>query len=442
MNNLSFGNVNKAFDYLALNDDQPDPVKSECSYLPDPKQNPKSINDKPLEKRLCTHCELSALPHADTPGHKSDRFGHIPILKAVCKGQTKILQSLLQNAPDAVNTKFNFPELGRDITLLYAAVAFRQPSAVKVLLQFGADANALCQPSWTGSSHYSTPLMATIDINCQKKAQIEVVDMLIKQGANVNAIKSESGRMLTWPPLTVAAYAKDIKTVELLVNRGADVDACFSDSDIDKINGCTPLMMAASCGHTRVVQYLLKKGANVNAGQYNAGEQNGRTAMTLAAMSNHTEVGKTLMEYGADVNVAMSNAGVEEGCTPVIAAASRGNRQFVQFLLENNADVNATMSSGAKKGWTALLCASCNGCKSITKLLLDHGANINAAESDEGAAKGRTPYMAASENGFKGVAKLLRERGAKLPPQQITPQSDFQTIMNSQPCDAVEGLVD
>ena len=61
-----------------------------------------------------------------------------------------------------------------------------------------------------------------------------------------------------WTPLHNAVDSDDKEIVELLVNNGADVNATHN-------GGGTPLHWAARKGHKQIVELLIANGANVNA---------------------------------------------------------------------------------------------------------------------------------------------------------------------------------
>uniref|UniRef100_A0A1X7SEM0 Uncharacterized protein n=1 Tax=Amphimedon queenslandica TaxID=400682 RepID=A0A1X7SEM0_AMPQE len=60
----------------------------------------------------------------------------------------------------------------------------------------------------------------------------------------------------------------------------------------------TPLAMACIRGHTKIVELLLKKGANANVT-----DENELTPLGNASIPGHTEIVKLLLEHGANVNV-------------------------------------------------------------------------------------------------------------------------------------------
>src|ERR1700733_9463781 len=77
------------------------------------------------------------------------------------------------------------------------------------------------------------------------------------------------------------------------------------------------LHWAAFCGHERVVQRLLEKGADVESEDI----YEGTTPLWWAAMKGHEAVVKLLLEKGADVE----SKDIYEGTTPLLRAAMKGH---------------------------------------------------------------------------------------------------------------------
>jgi ankyrin repeat protein len=98
-------------------------------------------------------------------------------------------------------------------------------------------------------------------------------------------------------------------------------------------DGFTPVALAAYLGQKSVTEYLIEKGANVNAIAHNA---SGFTALTGAIANNHVEIAKILVKRGANVNHRY-----EDGVSPLMEACLNGNLELVNFLLENGADPTA-----------------------------------------------------------------------------------------------------
>ena len=75
-----------------------------------------------------------------------------------------------------------------------------------------------------------------------------------------------------------------------MVKNGADVNA-------NGKNGYTALMLASFKGCLEIIEYLVGKGADVNAKNGN----NGNTALIMASKQGHHEILKYLLENGAEV---------------------------------------------------------------------------------------------------------------------------------------------
>ena len=91
------------------------------------------------------------------------------------------------------------------------------------------------------------------------------------------------------------------EVVELLIKAGADIHATLPDS------GFNPLFFAARDGRADVVRALLKAGADVNAitepmKPNGKGPSKGTSALILAVENGHYELALALIEAGADPN--------------------------------------------------------------------------------------------------------------------------------------------
>jgi NACHT domain/Ankyrin repeats (many copies)/Ankyrin repeats (3 copies) len=155
----------------------------------------------------------------------------------------------------------------------------------------------------------------------------------------------------------------------------------------------TALIWAAELGHVRVVDLLLKKGANVNAqgGMYG-------NALQAASRAGQEEVVQMLLNKGAKVNAqggAYGNA--------LQAASSLGHENVVQILLNKGAEVNA---QGGPFG-NALQGASSAGHERVVQILLNKGAELHA----QGGLY-KTATNAALHGGHVKVKQMLMRAGA------------------------------
>lgn len=113
--------------------------------------------------------------------------------------------------------------------------------------------------------------------------------------------------MKGFTPLILAATAGHEKVVEILLNHGADIEA-QSERTKD-----TPLSLSCSGGRYEVVEILLSRGANKehrNVSDY--------THLSLAASSGYTKIIELLLAHGAEIN---SGTDSKLGISPLMLAA-------------------------------------------------------------------------------------------------------------------------
>ena len=152
-----------------------------------------------------------------------------------------------------------------------------------------------------------------------------------------------------------AASLGELERLKQIVEKNPSIINSYSP------DGFTPLALAAYLGQKDTVEYLISKGANVNALAKNT---TGFTALTGAVSQNNTEITKILVENGANVNHQY-----EGGYTPLIHAAASGNLELVRILLDANANPNVR----TKDGTTALSAAISKEHAEVAKVLKSHG---------------------------------------------------------------------
>ena len=132
-----------------------------------------------------------------------------------------------------------------------------------------------------------TPLLSA----CRLR-DVELVQTLIQLGANVNArnnINPQSGEGDNFPLWFAANQKKPgrVEVAKILVRHGAQVNAVGEFGE-------TPLHQAASWNNADIAEYLIGAGANVNAEILP-----GKTPLILALKFNFDEVARVLREGGA-----------------------------------------------------------------------------------------------------------------------------------------------
>ncbi|KAK8129104.1 hypothetical protein PG984_010212 [Apiospora sp. TS-2023a] len=138
---------------------------------------------------------------------------------------------------------------------------------------------------------------------------IDIVRMLIGSGHDLNRYASDSPPQT---PLLLAAKYADMEVMDLLLKKGADVN----------LRGCgmhhTPLQLACQQGNLKMVEFLLQRGANVSSAPHPAG---GGTALQMAAQSGNVEIAQLLIDNEAGIHEPPSLA---YGYTAFEWAAKRG----------------------------------------------------------------------------------------------------------------------
>ena len=211
----------------------------------------------------------------------------------------------------------------------------------------------------------------------------QVIEKLITE--HPEYVNARGGTLGT--ALHAASRRNHLKIVQSLLRHGADVNA-------PGLWGQTPLFFATAHGHLEVVRWLLEHGADVNVED----DDDDWTSLHMAASCSHIEIGRALLKHNA--NIA---ARTDDDRTPLHLACSEGHVEMVQFLLNHGADPKACDT--AKQ--TSLHDVSYIGKLDIARLLVEHGADVDAED-----VIGRTSYQIALSRGHDEVVQLLLAHGA------------------------------
>ncbi len=212
----------------------------------------------------------------------------------------------------------------------------------------------------------------------------DIVNRLIAMGADPSA-RNDYGAT----PLSQAAITGNPRIIQALLEAGADPNEPNAD-------GQTPLMMLARTNNLEAALVLLEAGADANVVE----QWRGQTALMWAAAQQQPRMVDLLLRHGADPNAQSTPNEWDRqvtaeprikvlpvgGLTPLLYAAREGCSECVARLIEGGAEVDKTDPEGV----TPLLMATLNAKWDSARLLVEAGANVNKWDW-----YGRSPLYAA-----------------------------------------------
>lgn len=372
----------------------------------------------------------------------------VALLQAVQKKSHSAMEQLLDRGvqPDSVT----------DVSLLREAVMNRDAEALRLLLLFGADPNAI-------DRNGCTPLYSATEVSF-----LDAAKMLIKYGADSN----QSAGPNADTPLAVAVLENKFDLVQLFLMYGGDPNRIMangntvmirsidrrtpkrlielmlnygSDPDAKNGEGTSPMFQCVSMQRLDVALMLLDRGADPNLpgpkhllwpSTYqppflrlllSRGADFARAPgiMELATSVNNIESVRVLLNAGVDPNAK------KDGVYTPLCSAIRDNRgEIVTLLLANGADPNVPASE-----YPCFKCVTHQRAHFLPQLvaaggdpeeprgivekavlhnnrdalvfLLDHGVSVNAKSPE-----GFTPLTTAIREDRADMVDLLLARGA------------------------------
>lgn len=218
-------------------------------------------NEINLSRFLCEACILShfncvkMLVKAGANVNEKDKYGRLPIVQSVYRGNVECMKFLLDNGAkiNEFESNHNYGYYYSTGNALHNAIVYKRYDIVSFLLEKGADISA---PDTKGNTPLHRIFLGNSHFN-------ETAKLLIDNGADVNARNSKGET-----PLHIAvSQHQSKKAIKLLLESGADVNA--KDS-----KGNTPLHKAAkyrahvygttSAKAIECIQILLNSGAHLN----------------------------------------------------------------------------------------------------------------------------------------------------------------------------------
>jgi ankyrin repeat protein len=259
----------------------------------------------------------------------------------------------------------------------------------------------------------STPLQWAVF-----RGDLAEVKRLLRAGANVSLSNNYGATAMS-----LAAEVGNTEMLALLLEAGADADSPDPD-------GQTALLAVARTGIVEAAKVLLDHGATVDARE----TWGGQTALMWASARRHPEMMQFLISRGADVNARSIDRNYQRhvqaegrpksldsgGLTPLLYAARENCLACVEVLLKNKVDIDLPDPDGV----SPLLVAIMNANWDIAKHLILNGADVNqwdiygeaplftAIDLRTRIDGGRASIDPLNQTSGMTILKLLLERGA------------------------------
>ncbi|KAF7271023.1 uncharacterized protein LOC143194346 isoform X2 [Rhynchophorus ferrugineus] len=216
-----------------------------------------------VDYRPATNEEFPKTTHCDEPLRLAIRNKH-----------KEIARLLLENGADP-NKRYFF---GAEINLI------NDLEFLELLLTFGANPDSRDRSGLT-------PLMKAV----RQPNNMEAVLLLLKYGANVNAMADERHDYRT--VLHYAVLSGNIEIIQLIIKQGAKLNY---DEEYD-LGKPSPLDLAILKGDPKIVEYLIRSGANVNCSSPIIGSP--LHVASADGIPNRYEILQMLLKAGADPNL-------------------------------------------------------------------------------------------------------------------------------------------
>ena len=225
---------------------------------------------------------------------KKHKFDMSALMCAAAKGHSDVVDLLVEHGAK-VDLK------AKDgMTALSWAANQGHLDIVKLLVSYGADLNA--EHSFPWAAHYG---------------YIEIVKYFLDQGVDIDTKDKTGGA-------TALSHAmQHIDVVDFLIKHGADVNQRRQGGF-----GATPLIFAIQSGSLDIVELLINNGADVDKKQSGGFKL---TPLACAIISGSFDMVKLFIDNGADVNKKVKKA------TPLLFAREGRLINIIELLIEHGA---------------------------------------------------------------------------------------------------------
>jgi ankyrin repeat protein len=313
------------------------------------------------------------LQHGAETSHLPARF-LTPLYLASIKGNIRIVSMMLGSGANVS------AEGGYAKTPLVGACIAGHHLVVKMLAEHGADIRGTAPNgsalSGTAATHGRLEVLkyllerdhtliqhldasgSTPFLLAAYHGQLNVVKYLFEKDHTLNLeFRNREEQTALWN----AARQGHMAVVEFLVTNGANVNAVGE-------NGSSPLLGALGWDRHEIARFLIKHGADINLA-----DMQGERPVLSVVKNGHVQFVEHLLNEGAEINTANNI-----GWTPLFHATQHCSMDMITMLLERCAYTEVIL-----RGYTPLRLACQYGCSGAVGLLITYGADLNSMD-DEG----------------------------------------------------------
>uniref|UniRef100_A0A182PV41 Uncharacterized protein n=2 Tax=Cellia TaxID=44534 RepID=A0A182PV41_9DIPT len=304
-----------------------------------------------------------------------------PVHLAAAQGAIEIVKLMFRMQPLEKRISLNCTDIQK-MTPLHCAAMFDHPEIVEYLVKEGADINAM-------DKEKRSPLLLS-----SSRAGWRTVMTLIRLGANISLKDANSRNVL-----------------HLVIMNGGCLDefakeVCRTQSEIYLLQllnekddaGCSPLHYASREGHIRSLENLIRLGACINLKN-----NNNESPLHFAARYGRYNTVRQLLD--SEKGTFIINESDGEGLTPLHIASQQGHTRVVQLLLNRGALLHRDHN-----GRNPLHLAAMSGYTQTIELLHSvHSHLLDQVDKDGNTAL----HLATMENKPNAVVLLL-SLGCKL----------------------------
>lgn len=195
-----------------------------------------------------------------------------------------------------------------------------------------------------------------------------------------------------------------------------------SVDDVRDAEGNYPLHIAAAYTQPTSIEFLLSKGADVNARNIA-----GQTPLHIAAFSGRADLVGLLLNAGSAIEAQYG-----EGFNPLFLAIMRQDAASIVKLLDKGASLSAKMADGS----SVMHVAATTNNPQIINLMVQRGAAL-----DEPNANGETPLMVSARQNSPVAVYTLLQNGAQLFKTETNGRNAAQIAQIHGSLDAVNAIL-